>query len=851
MLRRVPAIVCSLWLAGPALAQNIPGSGGPMLPVLGPASPSGSLTSTPARAVNVTDPAYGATGNTKTISSACSIAAASNALNCPGAPFVAVDVGKYILIHGAGAAGAALQTTIATFVDASNVTLATTATQAVPQSAILSAVASTSQSGAGSYAPNDTIVLAGGTATTTASLTVNSTQVASAVAGTNGTGCTDGTYNVTGTTGRATRFQASVTMATNVPTVNSVSVAGSYFTNPTTLTSEPVTGVAGCTVQPTLSVSMGVLTWFYTGAGLFSGALPGSLTQASTSGVGTGAIFTPTFQANGTNTVYGNDDTAAVAAAVAAASGKNSCVYFPPGAFWLASSASSISLTNNCLRGDNAREYSQPYTNSGSTLLISNATTPQFIVNNQVNFSNLVVFYPAQDGSVSTPVAFPALFEAGTTATGTAVNDVFSDNVFINPYTLWYQASGDRAGRIFFKSNKAYCVQYCFNILNGMSDILAIDGQSIFSVGVFPTGNYAPGNYLVSYTAQSGEFLHLDTTSGSYKSLDGLVMTGPFIYGYGYGLRLVGTGTMLDVSTLTGVAWDNTLSFMSVEGSACVISTNFSGGWTYSTNVFSTLNAHPNAFNWATSCPSTSLMFFSGFNVNYALGNAFSVNGVGPLYLSISGGVNYAWGQTTFVGGSGIYSLLNTASYFSHVDLSGVTAVSVGITAHANDGVQIQAGGTIHVGGSHFSGAYQVAAVSGTAGTTVFEGNISEISTFSGPVNNITGTGALYDMPSNLWDKPALPTLTSGWGTGPALAAWSTNNKGSVTVGTTPTTSLLLTYGTGAGSTGSGVQPHAGICQATDITTHVSLPVSASTTTAVTFFGTVAAGDVVQYQCSF
>ena len=195
--------------------------------------------------LNVQAPPYSAKGNTRTVPGSCIIASGSFVLACPSAAFSSSDLGKTILIHGAGSSGAPLQTTISAVGDATHLTLSVAASSDVPQDAVLTATVSTAQSGAGSYAPGNTITLTGGTETANAVVTAVTTQVVSASAGTNGSGCTDGTYTVTGTTGRGTLFQASVTMASNVPTVNSISRAGSYQINPTVLTNEPVTGVAG------------------------------------------------------------------------------------------------------------------------------------------------------------------------------------------------------------------------------------------------------------------------------------------------------------------------------------------------------------------------------------------------------------------------------------------------------------------------------------------------------------------------------------------------------------------------------------------------------------------------------
>lgn len=62
------------------------------------------------------------------------IAASTNLLTSPSAPFAAEDVGKPIVIGGAGASGAKLKTTIASFVTATEVTLADSAATTVVDS---------------------------------------------------------------------------------------------------------------------------------------------------------------------------------------------------------------------------------------------------------------------------------------------------------------------------------------------------------------------------------------------------------------------------------------------------------------------------------------------------------------------------------------------------------------------------------------------------------------------------------------------------------------------------------------------------------------------------------------------
>lgn len=146
--------------------------------------------------------------------------------------------------------------------------------------------------GTGVYAPSDTINLSGGTTTTTPVLTVNTTQVVSATVAAAGTGGTPGTATVTGTTGTGTKFQAEVTISGGgmIASVDAITVAGSYTVNPTAPANEPVTGGGLSSAQ--LNVSLGVLAFTIFNAGVFTAnASGGNFTQGSTSGSGSGATF--------------------------------------------------------------------------------------------------------------------------------------------------------------------------------------------------------------------------------------------------------------------------------------------------------------------------------------------------------------------------------------------------------------------------------------------------------------------------------------------------------------------------------------------------------------------------------
>lgn len=145
------------------------------------------------------------------------------------------------------------------------------------------------------YVPGDTIVAAGGSYSTPATFAVSATQVVSATVAAFGSGGTNGTQTVTGTTGTGTKFQATVTVAAGqMIAVLSISVGGAYSTNPANIGAEPVTG--GGLTGAQLSLVMGVQALNVSTAGVY-GVNPagGILTQASTSGSGTGATFNGIF----------------------------------------------------------------------------------------------------------------------------------------------------------------------------------------------------------------------------------------------------------------------------------------------------------------------------------------------------------------------------------------------------------------------------------------------------------------------------------------------------------------------------------------------------------------------------
>lgn len=155
------------------------------------------------------------------------------------------------------------------------------------------------------YAPGDTITGAGTGVATGPVFLVTDTQAVSAAVVAGGTGGTPGAVTLTGTTGTGTKFQATGTINGSGVLTGAlvVSVAGDYTVNPTNLASEPVTNNASAT-GIIVSVVMGVKTVTVSSGGAFTAnnTTAGGITQASTTGSGTGATFTLTAAKYGVNT---------------------------------------------------------------------------------------------------------------------------------------------------------------------------------------------------------------------------------------------------------------------------------------------------------------------------------------------------------------------------------------------------------------------------------------------------------------------------------------------------------------------------------------------------------------------
>lgn len=689
--------------------------------------------------INVKDAAYGggAKGDTVAISGNCSITATLFVLSCPSAAFASSDVGKYAVVHGAGAAGAALVTTIAGFTDANDVTLTASAS----------------------------------TTTSTAA-----------------------------------------------------------------------------------------------------------------------------------HTLYGTDDSAAVAAAVAAGVSAQACVYFPHGSYGLYSRATKIVLSTVCLRGDPARADRTPYTNIGSVILVFNQSTPTFAIEGlQIAIRDMSFFWPAQDGVASAsftasqstttltvtgspvgtlavgqvvvgagvggletitglgsgtggagtytvsesatisseamtsfaPIVYPALFD--TDAAVNAGRMTIEDVQFINPYVLFQtDAASNGLGTLRFDSIDSYCIFHCFNILSGNLALNYI-GSWLDSTNTYTTEATSGNAYLARWSAAFGTFLTQDTAGGvttpSLWQINGL-----YVYGKWAGLQFTSGSAAWSLPLYSS---DGVQSAMVFDGSATA-NLNWGSGYVWSENPYDASQTQPGIYGNGTG-HAVNLTIGSGVQMLAAYGsNLIDSSGTTFGSVVLNGPTITNWGQSSTAGtyygvriSSASAALQVTGAHFLTIPKGGNTLACISaatmLSFEADSNWFFACSSAISLGPAANSRYVTQGNVSrSTSGTT----------SLAFAAGAATASKAVVD--DNLWDKPLPSTIASGFGSGSTISCALDWKGCAITVGTIPGTTGILNLPWTLNA--------APVCIANDSTTALSLTVSTSTTQ-VTVGGAVVAGDIVNVTC--
>ena len=568
-----------------------------------------------------------------------------------------------------------------------------------------------------------------------------------------------------------------------------------------------------------------------------------TLTAAASTAV-SGAVF-----------FYGADDTTAVTNAIAAAVTAHACVFFPVGGYWLYSQTTPITLTNACLKGDAPTGVGADYTHNGGTLIVTNTTGSVFTFGRGNEIDNLAVYYPAQDGSASTPLTYPPLF------VGTYIeNDTFNNDNFINPYALMTVNTGSTGlGDVRMQNIRAYCVNTCFVFNNGSPDVLQIV-NSFFSPGVYEDIATGGNKYLGTWSGANAAFIYVNSGSGSSTSVTGLQLSNDIVYGFRYGMEVV-TGTV-DISSWSNVLWDTVSTVLSITGSTSWVRLIWTGG-TVTSLEYNGSGDSNDAISMTCSNELTDLNIV-GVNFSQSNGHWYHETNFCSRNLVFSNNRFYAWGLN--LASQNAYGIGNINNYSSaaHLIITGNVFNCTVSSSNSPDPVDVE-GAYVLIADNNFWGscAYPVITI-GPSGLFTVTGNTSSGTFGAYSLNDsTTGTAVVYDI-GNTWDKksnlghPTLqgsntfhgitaPTVTSGGtacGTSPTVATGSADGAGSVTIGSS-------TNGGNCPIVFSQTHTNVPDCHGTNQTHTANTLTMPATVTGVTPTGTLTAADVITYTCTF
>jgi len=491
----------------------------------------------------------------------------------------------------------------------------------------------------------------------------------------------------------------------------------------------------------------------------------------------------------------GGDDTAAVTAAVAAASAVGGTLYFPTAQYRLTSQTTPIILDNVTLVGDGAAVKNTHGTISTQFWIYSTAT-PAFQLRRNVNWRGLGAYYPNQSVASPTPTVYPALFGVSNTAGQAATNVSITDFVFVNPYVLFKVdniALGSGAGRVRIDNGMGYCVYSCFWLTNGIADTLHIGPNTYWGVGADEDAQNDPNRYLPKWTITNGEFIRVDTSGGARTSVSAIILESQIIFAYRYAVRVV-SGTLN--ASLKPTYIDQVMTTLSIEGTGVMNGTLEVPGWIYSTDSFAggSVGAETMPVVNCSAAPGVtrSQLTIKGTRFQYSRGSAIETSGTCLDSLRITGNQISNWGQSTTLGS--YYGIKRADTGSAAVLIEGNTfRAAVGAGAN-QDGVLVEkVAGTVMLSNNIFRVLDTPVAVTATdAGSVFMQGNYTSGTVGSLSFSDTSTAPAKVQDVNNNWDKPAVPTV-SACGTSPSTVIGN-DSVGSFNAGSGVVTSCTVTF---------------------------------------------------------
>lgn len=338
------------------------------------------------------------------------------------------------------------------------------------------------------------------------------------------------------------------------------------------------------------------------------------------------------------------DDSLALAKATAGLAGTGAEIFVPgdcrlnigPAA---RSAGTPITFDGVGLTGPGGRDSGYPYGQRGGTVILTDTGGPAFIAKRNAILERLIFFWPAVTEAATTaggnvPPAFPALVAGPGSAGGTPgeLSSLrFVDNDVINATTV-IDASNDASGAFFIERNRAFFTNAFLKVSNNPVESFIHDNhftpfadQSNALAGpTFNLWNYAAAHAAVVLAVGNGTAAAAQTIPGSNppspQSSGGFQMHDNYVFGLGYGIRLLG-GT-LDLMDMADNSFDGVAHPLSIETGGAFHG-RWDGGMVYayqSTNgAFSITSGFPVFYQAADAAPGTDINI-DHVRVNFASG---------------------------------------------------------------------------------------------------------------------------------------------------------------------------------------------------------------------------------------
>ena len=377
------------------------------------------------------------------------------------------------------------------------------------------------------------------------------------------------------------------------------------------------------------------------------------------------------------DTAYGavgdgvTNDRAAIVLAVAAATTLGRDIYFPAGQYLINTDGGAITLENVGIVGEMGQDDSVSTITKGSVFRITGTTNSPFKIRTGTKIREMGFYYPNQDGTDSTPTAYPPTLDFDFT--GGEIEFVYVQNcVVYNAYRFCQidSASGN-VGHCWFINNTIYGIHRCFEITRH-DEVIHIEGNS-FTFGHWNESTEAgcrgytrANGYIIEWQRGDGLFVANNLGFGYLRGLSAgaagslcqfLKFSNNDFDQVRYGLYLTGAGNFTDIGIDNSTFLPFNNEDTTLDGNMLFMDNSGAGGDTVNISNCRvgtcTADCIVTSGNTPTRLINVSGGMFHGIGTDKAAGNYHGINASGNLTSVYANGVRFSGLGNAFTNGFG------------------------------------------------------------------------------------------------------------------------------------------------------------------------------------------------------